>query len=47
MCHARQFDSFRVSAKQRLDVVQVLEDGDSIARSLVGLIPLIVLVENQ
>ena len=47
MSHASQLDSFRVSAIERLDVVDVLKDRGSIPRAFVDLVPLIVIMKNQ
>src|SRR5579872_6242662 len=40
-------DPLGVSRQERLDVVEMLGDGDGVALALVGLVPLIMVMEDQ
>jgi len=47
MVAAGPLDPLRVAGLQRLDVVEMLGDGDRVAFALVGFVPLIVIVKDQ
>ena len=47
MSSAGKLDTRRVAAQQRVDVVEMLADGDAVALLLQRLVPLVVVVEDE